>query len=107
MIYNGEIGKCEGVRLIEQTGIPDGNYSSGSYISSFSFTPWVNSWSDWAFFFGQDTVAEAIVVPDEIRAKIPTDYGRSKGIAWYYLGAAALTQTQPSQARIVQWSSAA
>jgi hypothetical protein len=22
MIYNGEIGKCEGVRLIEQTGIP-------------------------------------------------------------------------------------
>jgi hypothetical protein len=107
MIYNGEIGKCEGVRLIEQTGIPDGNYSSGSYKSSFSSTPWVNSWSDWAFFFGQDTVAEAIVVPDEIRAKIPTDYGRSKGIAWYYLGAAALTQTQPSQARIVQWSSAA
>ncbi len=103
MIYNGEIGKCEGVRLIGA----DRHSSSGSYISPFSFTLWVNSWSDWAFFFGEDTVAEAIVVPDEIRAKIPTDYGRSKGIAWYYLGAAALTQTQPSQARIVQWASAA
>ena len=107
MIYDGEIGKFEGVRLIEQTGIPHGNYSSGSYISPFSFTPWVNGWSNWAFFFGQDTVAEAIVVPEEIRAKIPTDYGRSKGIAWHYLGAAALTQTQPLQARIGHWSSAA
>jgi hypothetical protein len=69
------VKKCEGVRLIEQTGIPHGNYSSGSYISPFSFTPWVNSWSDWAFFFGQDTVAEAIVVPEEIGAKIPTAGG--------------------------------
>jgi hypothetical protein len=67
----------------------------------------VTGYSDWAFFFGQDTVAEAIVVLEEMRAKIPTDYGQSKGIAWYYLGAAALTQTLASQARIVQWSSAA
>ncbi len=37
--------------------------------------------TDWAFFFGQDTVAEAIVVPEEIHAEIPTDFGRSKGIA--------------------------
>jgi hypothetical protein len=97
MIYNGEIGKFEGVRLIEQTGIPKGNYyGSGSYISPMSFLPRVNSWSDWAFFFGQDTVAEALVVPEEIRAKIPTDYGRSKGISWYYCGATALVHPQPS-----------
>ena len=69
------------MRLIEQTGIPHGNYVSGSYISPFSFASWVNRYSDWAFFFGADTVAEAIVVPEEIRAKIPTDFGRSKGIA--------------------------
>ncbi len=30
----------------------------------------------------EDTVAEAIAVPEEVRAKIPTDFGRSKGIAW-------------------------
>lgn len=92
MIYNGEIGKFEGVRFIEQTNIAKAGWSQAK--------------SDWAFFFGEDTVAEAIVVPEEIRGAIPTDYGRSKGIAWYYLGGFALTQTQAKQARIVKWDSA-
>jgi hypothetical protein len=26
---------------------------------------------------------EAVATPEEVRAKIPTDYGRSKGLAWY------------------------
>ena len=86
MIYNGEIGKYEGMRFIEQTNVPHGNYNSGNYVMTSSFTPWVNVLSDWAFFFGEDTVAEALVVPEEVRGKIPTDYGRAKGIAWYYLG---------------------
>jgi hypothetical protein len=107
MIYNGEIGKYEGVRFIEQTNINAGNYSSGNYQSSASFTPWVNALSDWAYFFGEDTVAEAIVVPEEMRGQIPGDFGRSKGIAWYYLGGFALTQTQALQSRILHWSSAA
>lgn len=38
---------------------------------------------------------------------IPSDYGRNKGIAWYYLGGFALTQTQQLQTRIVQWASRA
>src|SRR6185312_4220153 len=38
MIYNGEIGKYEGVRFIEQTNIPKGIYNSGNYVSSASFT---------------------------------------------------------------------
>lgn len=97
MIYNGEIGKFEGVRFIEQTNIPHG----------INGVPWVNGLSDYAYFFGEDIVAEAIVVPEEIRGAIPTDYGRSKGIAWYYLGGFALTQTQAKQARIVKWDSAA
>jgi N4-gp56 family major capsid protein len=107
MIYNGEIGKYEGVRFIEQTNIPKGNYSSGSFQNAASFTAWANGRSDNAFFFGEDTVAEAIVVPEEIRGAIPSDYGRSKGIAWYYLGGSAITQTQARQARIFHWSSAA
>jgi len=107
MIYNGEIGKYEGVRFIEQTNIPKGIYNSGNYVSSASFTAWSVAASDWAFFFGEDTVGEAIVVPEEIRGKIPGDYGRSKGIAWYYLGGFALIQTQASQTRIVKWDSAA
>ncbi len=107
MIYNGEIGKFEGVRFIEQTNIPHGIYNSGNYVTSASFTAWANGLSDWAFFFGEDTVAEALVVPEEIRGKIPSDYGRSKGIAWYYLGGFAITQTQALQTRIVKWDSAA
>ena len=107
MIYNGEIGKYEGVRFIEQTNIPHGIYNSGNYATSASFTSWTNALSDWIFFFGEDTVAEALVVPEEMRGKIPSDYGRSKGIAWYYLGGFAITQTQALQARIVKWDSAA
>ena len=106
MIYNGEIGKYEGVRFIEQTNIPHGIYSSGNYIATGSFTKWSQGLSDWAYFFGEDTVAEALVVPEEIRGKIPGDYGRSKGIAWYYLGGFALTQTQALQGRILKWDSA-
>lgn len=95
MIYNGEIGKFEGVRFIEQTNIAK------------TATAFVAGLSGWAFFFGEDTVAEAIVVPEEMRGAIPSDYGRSKGIAWYYLGGFALTQTQALQARILKWDSAA
>lgn len=106
MIYNGEIGKFEGVRFIEQTNIGHG-YAN----TSTSTATWTNGLSDWAFFFGEDTVAEAIVVPEEIRGQIPTDFGRSKGIAWYYLGGFALTQGttsgQARQSRIVKWDSAA
>jgi N4-gp56 family major capsid protein len=53
MIYNGEIGKYEGVRFIEQTNVPHGIYNSGNYVTSASFTPWVNGLSDWIFFFGK------------------------------------------------------
>ena len=46
-----------------------------------------------------------VAVPEEMRGKIPTDYGRSKGVAWYYLGGFGLVQTQASQGRIVKWDS--
>lgn len=107
MIYNGEIGKFEGVRFIEQTNISKGIYNSGAYTSAASFSAWTAGFSDNAYFFGEDTVAEAIVVPEEMRGAIPSDFGRSKGIAWYYLGGFALTQTQALQARIYHWSSKA
>jgi N4-gp56 family major capsid protein len=95
MILNGEIGRYENTRFVEQTfesdtGVWATNHASGD-----------------AFFFGQDTVAEGIAVPEEMRGKIPTDYGRSRGIAWYYLGGFGITQTVAKNARIVKWDSAA
>lgn len=92
-IMNGEIGRYEGMRFVEQTHVPKGSWSGGK--------------SDWAFFFGQDTCAEAIVIPEEMRGKIPSDYGRSRGIAWYYLGGFGIVHTDPTQARILVWDSAA
>jgi len=67
MIANGEFGRYENCRFVKQTNIAKAGYGS----------------TDWAFFFGEDTVAEAIACPEEMRGKIPSDYGRSKGVAWY------------------------
>lgn len=94
MILNGEVGRSyEGIRFFEQTVIA----SRG----------WTNAKSDEAFFFGEDTVIEAIVCPPEIRGKIPQDYGRDKGVAWYALEGFQLVHTVAAQSRIVKWASAA
>ncbi len=108
LIKNGEIGKYEGCRFLEQTQIPKGGAADASDWNAFTGTAeeWDNKKSDWAFFIGGDTVAEAIAVPEEIRGKIPGDYGRSKGIAWYYLGGFGIVHTDAAQARIVKWDSA-
>ena len=100
LIMNGEIGRYENVRYVEQTNIVKGISTDGA-----SGTAW-GSGNDWIFFFGNDTVAEAIAVPEEMRGKIPSDYGRSKGVAWYYLGGFGIVQTLASNARIVKWDSA-
>jgi hypothetical protein len=56
---------------------------------------------------GGDTVTEAVCVPEEIRAKIPGDFGRSRGIAWFYLGGFGLVHPDATNARVVMWDSAA
>ncbi len=62
-ILKGEIGRYDGCRFIEQTNIAKGTGNGG--------TAWSSGYSDWAYFMGADTVAEIIVVPPEIRGKIP------------------------------------
>jgi len=81
-ILNGEIGRSyDGCRFFEQTTVNTND----------------------CFFFGEDTVIEAIVVPPEIRGKVPTDYGRDKGVAWYALQGFSLVHTVAANARIVRW----
>ena len=93
LIYNGEVGRYEGIRFVEQTNIASEGWTNGS---------------DAVFFFGADTCAEAIVEPEQVRGKIPTDFGRSRGIAWYYLGGFGIVhnQTGAAQNRIMKWDSA-
>jgi hypothetical protein len=106
MIMNGEIGRYEGVRFVEQTYIAKGGASDSTTHNAATADAWDNGLSSWIFFCGEDTVAEGIAVPEEMRGKIPTDYGRSKGVAWYYLGGFGLVHTDATQARIIKWDSA-
>ena len=110
MILNGEIGRYDNMRFVEQTHIPKGGAVDATLWDPETGTAeaWDNAKSDWVFFCGEDTVAEGIVIPEEIRAKIPTDFGRSKGVAWYYLGGFGIVHTtaNPADGRIVKWDSA-
>lgn len=97
MIYRGEIGRYEGIRFTEHTSVASKN--------------WTNGKSDEAFFFGNDTVAEGIVEAPQIRGKIPGDFGRDKGIAWYAMQGFGIVHNDPSdnlalQNRIIKWTSA-
>lgn len=110
-IMNGEIGRYEGTRFVEQTHVEKGGAVDSTLHNFRTRDLWDNNKSDWAFFMGEDTVAEAIVIPEEIRGRIPTDFGRSRGIAWYALlgygivhpGSASDTYINN---RIVKWESA-
>lgn len=91
MILAGEIGRYEGVRFFEQTNIAASGFANGK--------------SGWAYFFGEETIAEGVAIPEEIRAKIPDDYGRGQGIAWYYLGGFANQYPMQDQCRVIRWGS--
>lgn len=113
MIMNGEFGRYENTRFVEQTVIPTGGAYDTTTFDPFTDTG--DAWNttgagDWIFFFGADTVCEALHTPEEIRAKIPDDYGRSKGVAWYALLGYGIThgvQTgSVAQTRIVKFDSA-
>jgi len=93
-LFAGETGRFAGVRFIEET-------------NSLSQTLGTTNYNGEAVFFGSDPVVEAIAVPLEIRAKVPTDYGRDKGVAWYYMGGWALTWDtgNAGEAKVVRvWS---
>jgi N4-gp56 family major capsid protein len=71
-LFIGEMGRWHHTRFIEETNVLDGTIGTTSYAAE-------------AVMFGEDPVVEGVAVPGEIRAKIPEDYGRSKGVAWYAL----------------------
>jgi len=108
LIHAGEIGRYENCRYIEQTYIPKGGAADSSTWSAETNTEdaWNSALSDWIFFFGEDNVAEGIVIPEELRGKIPSDYGRSKGVAWYALEGYGLIHAVAAQTRVFKWDSA-
>jgi N4-gp56 family major capsid protein len=71
-IFAGEVGEFYKTRFVEETGFLSNAIGSSSLFGQ-------------AVFFGADQVYEAMAVPEEIRVKIPQDYGRDMGLAWYAL----------------------
>ena len=107
-IFNGEIGRYESSRFVEQNFIPKGGAFDSTTYDPWGGTAdaWNNGLSSWAFCMGADTVTEALVVPEEIRLKLASDYGRSRGLAWYCLVGFGLVHTDATNCRIVMWDSA-
>jgi N4-gp56 family major capsid protein len=70
-MHNNEIGQYYGARFV--------NDNSAAILTD---TVGSNSVYGEAFFFGQEAVLEAVAQLEEVRMKVPTDYGRSKGVAW-------------------------
>jgi hypothetical protein len=109
LIKNGEIGRYEDTRFVEQTTVPTGGAADSTTFDPFTDTG--DAWNtagagDWVFFFGSDTVCEAVHTMEEIRAKIADDYGRSRGVAWYALLGYGITHTDVTQSRILKFDSA-
>ena len=92
-IFSGETGRFYMGRFVEETSFFPNTLGTSSFGGGVAF--------------GKDAVMEGVAVPEEIRVKVPTDYGRSNGMAWYFLGGWAKTwdETNDGDERIVHFTS--
>lgn len=103
-ILNGEVGRLHGVRFVKDAFATRFTYDSTARTATAKSWGTANSLE--AYMFGKPTVAEAITIPEEIRMKIATDFGRSKGLAWYGLFGWKIMWSTAADARIIKWDSA-
>lgn len=70
--FNSEIGRMENIRFVEvnNANALSNSLGTGSVLGE-------------AVIFGDDAVVMAVAEDPHLRAAIPSDYGRQKGIAWY------------------------
>ena len=69
--FNGEVGRIEGIRFIESNHANAlGKVGTSSVLGE-------------GVVFGEDGVVMAEALTPELRAAMPTDFGRSKAVAWY------------------------
>ncbi len=103
-LLNGEIGRYFGCRVVEDSFASRYTYSSSARTATAK--SWTQGYSLDAYLCGAETVKELVAVPEEIRMKEVTDYGRSFGLAWYFLGGFVIMWSAAADARIVKWDSA-
>jgi len=71
-LFSGEVGRFYMGRFVEETNYLPNTLGTGSAFGA-------------GVAFGDDAVMEGVAQPEELRQKVPTDYGRSQGLAWYAL----------------------
>jgi N4-gp56 family major capsid protein len=69
--YNGEVGRIEGVRFMET-----------NHANALGKTGTSDVLGE-GIVFGDEAVAMAETLTPELRAAIPTDFGRARAVAWY------------------------
>lgn len=87
--FRGEVGDFYGTRFIGETNVLNNNL--GNDLGE-------------AIYIAADAVMEITVYPEEIQAKLGTDYGRDRGMRWVYYGAWKKTWNYPTdtQARAIR-----
>lgn len=95
--YNSEIGRLENIRFVEinNTGALSANPGASQTVQGE------------AVIFGADAVAIAVAEDPELRARIPTDFGRSRAVAWYGILNFGLvwTTSNAGEARVIHVTS--
>lgn len=94
--YNGEVGRLEGIRFVET------NHNNA--LAKVGTASVLGE----GVVFGDDAVAMVEAMTPELRAAIPSDFGRSKAVAWYGIVAMdTIWDTgNPGEAKIVHVGSA-
>ena len=73
LLFAGEVNRYYKTRYIEDDHALPSSLGSTSYKGT-------------GVFFGRDAVAEVICEPEELRRKLSVDYGRDKGVGWFFTG---------------------
>ena len=103
-VLNGEVGRYYGCRFIGDNYAT--RYTYGETTRTSTAKSWSGGYSKDAYFFGQGAVAEAVAEPEHVIPKEVTDYQRSKGLAWYFVGGFKIIWEDQANSRIVKWASA-
>lgn len=87
--FRGEVGEYYNGRFIKESNALDNTLASSNGE---------------AVYIAQDAVLEVTVYPEEIQAKLGSDYGRDRGLRWVYYGAWKKTWdwSTDSQARLIR-----
>lgn len=77
-LFAGECGTWEGIRFVETNSPLLGRIKNADGTDS--------GFGGESYMIGQDSVMEIVVCPLEVRRNVPGDYGRDRGMAYYYCG---------------------